>query len=453
MRAAVQRLGWGVADQGMSSITNFAVNIYIARTLGAEQYGAFSLVFVTYSFVLNGSRGLATDPLMVRYSGTDVRKWRRAAASCTGTATLVGFASGVCVLLAGVVMHGAPRLAFIALGLTLPGLMLQDSWRFTFFALGRGGHAFLNDTMWAVALFPALIVLKMTGHATLFFFVLAWGASAGVGALFGPLQAGVVPRLQDGVAWVFRHRDLGFRYLAEGTASSGSTQLRNYGIGLILGLAALGYVQAISTLMGPFMVVFFGMGLVTLPEAARQLKRSRRHLAIFCLLVSVGLSVLGLAWGVVLLVALPRGLGHHVLGALWKPTYPLIVPFTIFVVSTCVSAGAGVGLHALGAARRSLRAMLIYSALYVVLSLIGADVGGALGTIQGCAIAGWIGALLFWVELRAELRVSESRSGSPGVGGETDLVPQKRMAGRHRAPSRYQRRVASLFPGDYEGSI
>ena len=48
-------MGWGVADQGMSSLTNFAVNIYIARELGAVEYGAFALAFVTYAFALNVS--------------------------------------------------------------------------------------------------------------------------------------------------------------------------------------------------------------------------------------------------------------------------------------------------------------------------------------------------------------------------------------------------------------
>ena len=78
----------------MSSITNFAVNIYIARTLGAVQYGAFSLAYVTYGFALNASRGLATDPLLVRFSGTDVPTWRRAVANCTGTAATVGLVAG-----------------------------------------------------------------------------------------------------------------------------------------------------------------------------------------------------------------------------------------------------------------------------------------------------------------------------------------------------------------------
>ena len=134
-------------------------------------------------------------------------------------------------------------------------------------------------------------------------------------AAVGPLQARTAPKLSGAWEWVSRHRDLGPRYLAEGTANSASSQLRNYGVGFILGLAAVGYVQAATTLMGPFMVIFFGMGLVTLPEAARILRRSPRHLPHFCLLVSAGLAVLGLAWGVVLLLALPRGLGQLMLGS------------------------------------------------------------------------------------------------------------------------------------------
>jgi len=69
----------------MSSISNFAVNIYIVHTLGAIQYGAFGLAYVTYGFALNVSRGLGTDPLLVRFSHTDLPTWRRAAADCTGT--------------------------------------------------------------------------------------------------------------------------------------------------------------------------------------------------------------------------------------------------------------------------------------------------------------------------------------------------------------------------------
>src|SRR5215831_17034515 len=161
VRQASRRLSWGVADQAMSSVSNFVVNIYIARTLGAVQYGAFALAYVTSGFALNASRGLATDPLLVRFSGTDLPTWRRAVASCTGTATVVGLAAGTCVLAAAAVLGGTAGDAFLALGLTLPGLLLQDSWRYAFFALGRGSQAFLNDMIWAATLLPTLLLLRL----------------------------------------------------------------------------------------------------------------------------------------------------------------------------------------------------------------------------------------------------------------------------------------------------
>ena len=424
---AVRRLSWGVADQAMSSLTNFAVSIYVVRALGATQFGAFSLAYVTYGFALNASRGLATDPLMVRFSGTDVATWRRAVADCTGTAAAVGLVAGLGVLAASALLHSTAQAAFIALGLTLPGLLLQDSWRYSFFALGRGSQAFLNDTIWALALLPALVLLQVTHRGNVFWYVFAWGASAFVAAAAGPLQARVIPRLKGPKAWLSRHRDLGARYFAENSANSASNQLRAYGIGLILGLAAVGVVQAANTLMGPFMVIFFGMSLVTVPEAARVLRRSPRHLPLFCLLVSAGLALMGLAWGVVLLVALPRGLGSLLLGHIWRPVYPLLLPLTISIMGGCVIAGAGAGLHALGLARRSLRSMIFSSVVYVVCCLAGAATGGAIGTVRGAALATWIGALVWWWQLRLGMRESSKTYAADG------WFRPGRPTGRHRS--------------------
>ena len=220
-RQACRRLSWGVADQAVSSLTNFAVSIYVARTLGAVQFGAFSLAYVTYSFVLNASRGVATEPLMVRFSGADLRTWRRAVAKCSGTATVTGLVAGMCVLAAAALLDGTAKFAFLALGLTLPGLMLQDSWRFAFFAIGRGSQAFLNDMVWAAVLLPALVLLRVTGHADVFWCIFAWGAAAAVAAAVGPLQAGSCPGLRAhgggcrGIA-------TGVRDPAENTTNSGS---------------------------------------------------------------------------------------------------------------------------------------------------------------------------------------------------------------------------------------
>ena len=401
---AARRIGWGLADQVVSSLTNFAVSIYVVHALGAVQFGAFSLAYVTYGFTLNASRGLATDPLMVRFSGTDLPTWRRAVAGCTGTAAVMGLAAGACVLAAAAVFSGATRGAFLALGLTLPGLLLQDSWRYSFFALGRGSQAFLNDTIWALTLLPALVVLRVTGHADVFWFVFAWGVTAAIAAAVGPWQARVIPRLAGAWGWVSQHRDLGPAYLAQGTSQSAAVQLRTYSIGLVLGLAALGSVQAAATLFGPMTILFLGMSLVTIPEAARVLRRSPRHLPLFCLVITGAISMAGLAWGVVLLIAVPRGFGSWLLGPIWRSTYPLVLPQMLFVIGQGIGLGVGTGLGALGAARRSLRMTILGSVLFVVGSLVGAVAGGAAGTLWGAAFTPWVSAFYGWSQLRAAQR-------------------------------------------------
>ena len=95
------RITWGLADQAMSSLTNFLLSIFVARTLGATQFGAFSLAYVTYGFAINASRGLSIEPLLIRFSGTDPLTWRRATARSTGTALLVGLVTGACAFAAG----------------------------------------------------------------------------------------------------------------------------------------------------------------------------------------------------------------------------------------------------------------------------------------------------------------------------------------------------------------
>ena len=391
----------------MCSVSNAAISFYVARELGATQFGAFSLAYVTYSFALTASRGLATDPLLVRFSGTHLVTWRRAVAHCTGTALVTGLLTGACALVAAAVLGGAPGLAFLALGLVLPGLLLQDSWRYSFFALGRGSQAFINDTIWTLTLVPPLLFLRITHHNTVFWFIIAWGAAATVAACVGPLQARVLPRPPNVWTWVSQHRDLGFRYLAENASNSGAGQLRIYGVGAIAGLATVGYVQAAGLLMGPFLVIFLGISLVTVPEATRVLRHSPRHLRLYCVLVGAGMAVLALVWGGALLIALPRGLGELLLGKqLWRPASRLVVPFTISVMGACVIAGATAGLHALGAARRSLRAMVLSSAVYLGCGLVGAYLGGATGTVLGVALATWVGALLWWWQLGLAMRES-----------------------------------------------
>ncbi|MFG1812655.1 hypothetical protein ACGFIF_02725 [Kribbella sp. NPDC049174] len=379
----------------MTSLVSFVVGIVVARSLGAAEFGAFSLAWVTYGLVVNISRGLATDPLAVRFSGVPRPLWKTAVASSSGMAIAVGLATGAVCVAVGAVLGGRPGAAFFALGLVLPGLMLQDSWRFAFFAAGHGGKAFLSDITWAVALVPLLYLAKHDGPSVTKF-VLAWGAAGIFAALVSGLQAGVVPRLFRARQWFRDHRDLGLRYLAENVTISGAYQLKMYGLGAFAGIAAVGTVRGAEMMLGPFFIVLSGIGLVAVPEAARMLRRSLRALRMFCLMLGSAQALAALAWGLALVLVLPHEWGHAVLGEVWDATEPLLLPATLSVMFASFYTGASAGLRALGVARRSLRAQLWASAAYLIGGVGGGIVNGALGSAWGAAAATFVGAIVWW---------------------------------------------------------
>jgi O-antigen/teichoic acid export membrane protein len=400
-RAIVGRLSWGLADQAASSMTNFAVGIYVARSLGLAAFGVFSLAWVTYGVVLSISRGLATDPLVVRFSGVSDTSWRGAVARSSGTALGVGAAIGTVSLAVGSAVGGSVGPAFACLGVMLPGLLLQDAWRYSFFAAGTGRKAFVNDLVWGLALVPAMVVAARVGSVSAF--VLAWGGSAAVAAVYGCFQSGIRPRLTGARDWVREHRDLGYRYLVENTSVSGASQLRAYGLGAIVGVSAVGVIRGAELLLGPFLAVLMGLSLVTVAEAARVLRRAPHRLGPFCLLLGGAQAVAALLWGAALLLV-PDRAGEFVLGGVWTSASELIVPAALGVAGAGLGTGAAAGLRALGAARRSLRSQLFASACYVGGGLGGAAVAGTVGSAWGVAAATVCGSAVWWLQLRSALR-------------------------------------------------
>jgi O-antigen/teichoic acid export membrane protein len=400
-RAVAGRLTWGLADQAACSLSNFAVGIYVARSLGLAAFGVFSLAWATYGVVINVSRGLATDPLMVRFSGVEVAPWRGAVGKATGTALGVGAALGAACLVLGLGVGGRVGSAYVSLGVILPGLLLQDAWRFSFFAAGSGRKAFANDVVWGVALVPAMVVAARVGSVAAF--LLAWGASAAVAAGYGCLQSGLRPRVTGARGWLREQRDLGYRYLVENVSLSGAYQLRASGLTAIVGVSAVGVVRGVELLLGPFYAVLTGLSLVTVAEAARVLRRAPHRLGQFCLLLSGGQAVAALLWGGVLLL-MPDRVGHLLLGGVWHSSEQLIVPATLSVAGASLGIGATAGLRALGVARRSLRSQLFASACYAGGGIGGAAVAGTVGSAWGVAAATFTGSVVWWLQLRTALR-------------------------------------------------
>ena len=414
----VGRLGWGVADQGVSSLSNFAMGIIAARSLGSEGFGAFSLAYVTYAFVLNAARGVATDPLVVRFSGQPQPVWRSAVAAASATSAAAGVLAGAVCALVGLLLPSEIRGGFIALGIALPALLLQDSWRFAFFAARRPALALVNDLVWGTTMVAALVLLLVSGHTGVTSFVLAFGGSAGIAALFGLWQSKVRPRPGFVRSWVSDHRDLGGRYLIENVSIGGARQLRMFALGGFAGLAAVGDTRGAEILMGPFLVILMGASQVAVPEASHVIQRVPRRLIHFCLALGAVLASTAAVWGVTILLLLPTGLGELLLGSIWVPASALLPAVIIAFFMGGFEIAAAAGVRALGAARRSLKAQLTAAAFYVVCGSAGAYVDGARGSAWGVAVATTAGTLVWWVQLRRSL--DEHLTAYSGIATEPD---------------------------------
>jgi O-antigen/teichoic acid export membrane protein len=399
LRGAARRAGWGVADQGLSSLTNFAVGLLVARSVPIAEFGAFTLAIAAYRLALSASRALATEPLGVRFSQVSTAEWRRAAQAATGLAATIGLLVALVCLSVGVGIGRAHGDVFVVLALWMPSLLVQDAWRYAFFAIGRGGQAFLNDLVWAVAQIPTLGVLALAGNKSIAVFMLAWGGAAAAAAVAGVVQARIVPDPRRTWSWLREQGDLSSRYLLELLALSGSLQLAFYGVGAIAGLAAVGTMRAAELLLGPLNVLTMGVGIMAVPEAARALRVSLRRLTRVALLISGVLTSSVLAWGLVVL-ALPSSIGVAILGGAWAAARQVVVPLLVMQALNAANTGAFVALRALAAVRRSVRARLFASVCFVTGALIGAALGGALGAAWGLALAAAVNDVMWWWQFR-----------------------------------------------------
>ena len=191
---SARSFGWGLADQILSSLTNFLLGLLLARAVGPREFGAFGLAYATYTLALGASRALASEPLVVRFSAGSNDQWRTAVAGAAGTSIVLGAIAGTSSLVVATLTGGPLRSAFALLGIALPGLLVQDAWRFSFFAVGRGDRAFWNDFVWAAVLFPGAALLLYSGKASMPALMAAWAIAGWTAAAVGLAQARVRPR-------------------------------------------------------------------------------------------------------------------------------------------------------------------------------------------------------------------------------------------------------------------
>lgn len=398
-----RRAFWTFADQALSSLTNAGVAIVVALSVDRDNFGAFSLALVTFSFVVGLGRALVGEPFMVRYSAVDEERRRRAMSRASGTALSFGLLAASACFVVCLLTGGATRQAYLALALSLPGLCVQDTWRHMFFAAGRPAAATVNDLVWTVLQFGALGVLLLSGNRSMFLITLSWGVSAGIAALAGMVQTGVVPRPAATGVWMRQTRDLNAQLAMGYVMNSGSVQIGTYAVGGLVGVVGVGALRAAQVVLGPLNLVFSGFNAFALPMLARRAVAGGR-LVRFAVPTSAALGVLAAGW-VAILLLLPDAVGTRILGDSWAGAQQVMLPSGLVMIAGALALGASNSLVALSRGDLMLWLTLVQAPLMLVLGLAGAWHGGFVGAAYGFAISQATGLVTCWLLfLRADAR-------------------------------------------------
>jgi O-antigen/teichoic acid export membrane protein len=415
-RPVGKRAAWGVVDQGLSSVTNFAVSILIVRSVTAHEFGAYALVFSTYLLLMGSARSLLTDPLVIRCSGLPPRETRPAQAAATGGGLLFGLVFGTVIFLGSFLLPAGTDQAFRAFAVVLPGLLLQDMWRMTFFANATPAKAALNDAAWGVVQLVAIIALLVNDAGSIPAFVLAWGGGATFAAVLACVQGGLRPRVLESWRWMSANRDLGLPFLGAFGAQNGGSYISLYGLPVVASLATVGTLKAAQVLIGPLNVFFMSIVVTVGPEAVRVRDRSVARLRKLLAVLGVGTMMVAVGWGVVLLL-LPRSVGVQLLGENWDAARPVLIPLIIYRAALGLSDAAVMGLRVVEAAQRTLRLRLIITPLAVSAVLLGGWAYGAVGAATGSAILGWLAVPLWWRHFLRESRGYDARAAEARLQG------------------------------------
>lgn len=188
IRAAIVAVG----AQGLSSASNFGVQVGLAVTLEPSDFGSLVVGFAVYYLALAMVRALVGDPLVAlarTSSGAGPgRSWRGDLLWVELRSRLAMIAAAATVLLTGLAVVVEPvRLELGLLAVAVPGLLAQDGLRARCWARSRVGLVLALDGGWVATTLAAggVIVWVVGASASGSTILIAWLIGGLVSALVG----------------------------------------------------------------------------------------------------------------------------------------------------------------------------------------------------------------------------------------------------------------------------
>jgi len=380
--------GLTLADQVVSSASNFVLGVLVARAGGADALGTFGIAFLIWLTVLGANRALVTEPMTV--DGSTEREDAQLREGMLASVVLGVGAAGLLVTVATALqLAGIDAVALVALAPWIPSLLAHDYWRGMAYRLQRPDHALSSDAVFAAVQGCITFALFALEVASVPAYLAAWGVGATAGAATGLCLARVRMTCKGGGLAHLRALWPRSRwFLAEFGTMFPSDQGYLLLLPLLLGTVQFGAYRAGTSLIGPALVIFVAAGNIGLPECVRRLRyQGMSGLAAYTpRLTGVVLALTILYCGTVALLAEP------LLRLTYGEGFTDGVVVTQLVAAqfaiTAVGFGYGVALKAAGQMRqlwvvRAATALVAIGGVIVLPSAWGLVGAGLVGVLAG----------------------------------------------------------------------
>lgn len=341
-----------VTDQGVSSVTNLALSLLVARISSPDVFGALGIVTAVYLLEVGLSRGAISDPYTVLSAGheDDRRRDAISAAFRTGLALSAVHAS------VGLLFDGSLRTFLLTYAALTLGLVVQDAARMMLIANGLVAQALVSNLLWAViqAALSGFAIAADSGQLIL----VAWAVGGWASGAYCLFRLGCWPLAQgDWRRWFRDHRRLALSWSAEQISQNGLFQMLMWTVGIVAGLEAVGSYRGALVLVGPATIVIGGLVQFLLRVSVQHARAGGGVLAPFITKTTLGLGALS-SLVLLPLLLLPDSAGEWFLGESWDGART-VLPYAIAArILAAMVAGLVLGLRATAEYRTMLQLRL-----------------------------------------------------------------------------------------------
>ncbi|QOC92756.1 MATE family efflux transporter [Micromonospora craniellae] len=398
-RVFARRAVAALSVNGLSSVGNLMVSVFVARGESLSGLGQFALAFSVYVLVIGLVRTALTESVLAARTAPG----RRVIGQGARRAAAVAVVSGVITAATGAVLN-SPYLTVA--GLALPGLVVYDYVKAISIGIGGTRVAWTQECAWLACTALSVGTVVVADAPTVMIFA-GWAAS---GAVLGVVVAlwqryGVLP------GWGLDRREtrVSASFAAQFLVTTGSAQLALSGLAATAGVAVVGALGAARTVFGPVTLLMTTLSSLIVPYLAQSRAdttraRVRAAGAVVALTVGVLLPL------VLVVCLLPDEVGRAVLGDNWQAARPLLPLLSVEALLAPIALVAFAGHRVQSAGARALAIGVVLGPLRIATIVAGGVLFGAGGAAGALAVLALLSAACWWSSyLRLDATPVDSR--------------------------------------------